>query len=250
MRVSVFLATVGAFVLSVSTVAAEDAAEPAVVASAVFPEANPFGHVVNGEKNSLLLNIENKSGRNVTLINISGSVSHPETHRLVKNLTTTKFGVTLPEDVKLELPYAFYSEFKPGDLRLSVWLEHSTDGETYRVSVYDSVVTIVEPEISILDFKLIATYLMVATILGGLAYLAYLNFVPQTRSRSKKSFTSSQPSATTTATTTGAGSYQEEWIPEHHLKKFKKSSGAATSGDEISGSELSSTEGRKRKGKK
>lgn len=41
---------------------------------------------MNGEKNSLLLNVENKSGRNVTLVHITGSVSHPETNRLVKNV--------------------------------------------------------------------------------------------------------------------------------------------------------------------
>ncbi|KAG6861991.1 hypothetical protein C0995_008178 [Termitomyces sp. Mi166 len=245
MRVSALLTTAAAFVLSVSTAsgnifeaAAEDPVEPAVVVTATFPEANPFGHVVNGEKNSLLLNVENKSGHNVTLVNVAGS------------LTTTKFGIILPEGVKLEVPYTFYSEFKPGDLRLNVWLEHSTDDETYRVSAYDSVVTIVEPEISILDFKLITTYLMVAAILGGLTYLAYLNFIPQPKkSHSKKVSPSTAPSATSTAAATSAGGYQEEWIPEHHLKKSKKSSGAAASGDELSGGELSG-EGRKRKGKK
>lgn len=92
---------------------------------------------------------------------------------------------------------------------------------------------------------------MVAAIFGSLAYLAYMNLVPQPKkSRFKKTSPSSVPSAYSSATATGSGSYQEEWIPEHHLKKPKKLSGVATSGDELSGSELSGAEGRKRRGKK
>jgi len=237
--------SVAALVLSVLASPAGDSTEPEVVAVAAFSESNPFGHVVNGEKNSLVLNVENKSDRNVTLVSVAGSVHQPESNRLIKNLTSTKYGIPLPEGLKLEVPYSFYSEFKPGDVRLNVWLEHSVDGSKYRVSAYDSVVTIVEPEVSILDFKLVSTYLMVAAIFGSLTYLAYLTFVPQAKkARSKKPAVSSVPSSVVTAT--GASGYQEEWIPEHHLKKSKK----GTSADELSGSELSGTEGRKRKGKK
>ncbi len=42
--------------------------------------------VVNGEKNLILLSIENKSDRNVTLLSMSGSVHHPDTNALVKNV--------------------------------------------------------------------------------------------------------------------------------------------------------------------
>ena len=46
--------------------------------------------------------------------------------------------------------------------------------------------------------------------------------------------------------------YEEEWIPEHHLKlrSNKKKSGALSSGDELSGSEVSGTEGKRRKDRK
>ncbi|KAG6854386.1 hypothetical protein C0991_007377 [Blastosporella zonata] len=290
MRISALLTTVAAFVLSVSggrcsvlrylvdipseplffAVVAEETAEAAIAVTAAFSEANPFGRtsivpllsflllltysgadvdVVNGEKNSLLLNVENKSGRNATLVNVAGSVSHPETNRLVKNLTATKIGISLPEGAKLEVPYAFYSEY-PGDIRLNVWLEHSVDGQTYRVSAYDSVVTIVEPEMSILDFKLFSTYFVVAVIFGGISYLVYLNLVPQSKRRYKRATPATVSAPVGTVTATGAGGYQEEWIPEHHLKKSKKGGAGLTSGDEVSGSELSGAEGKRRKGRK
>ncbi|KAG5645538.1 hypothetical protein DXG03_005813 [Asterophora parasitica] len=241
MRFYALLTSVAALVLSVS------ASDPEVAVSAHFPETNVFGHVVNGEKNSLILSVENKSGRNVTLVNVAGSVHHSQTDRLVKNLTATKFGIPLLDGAKLDIPYAFFSEFKPGDIRLNVWLEHSVDGSNYRVSAYDSVVTIVEPEISIFDFKLISTYLIVAAIFGGLSYIAYLNLVPQQKKTRTKKAAPVVSDPVSAATATGASGYQEEWIPEHHLKKSKK---GATSDNELSGSELSGTEGRKRKGKK
>lgn len=90
---------------------------------------------------------------------------------------------------------------------------------------------------------------MVAAIFSGLGYFAFLTFVPQAKkSRSKKAAASvSAPVGAVTAT--GAGGYQEEWIPEHHLRKSKKGA-SGLSGDELSGSEISGTEGRRRKGKK
>ncbi|KAI0077889.1 hypothetical protein K474DRAFT_1661119 [Panus rudis PR-1116 ss-1] len=229
-----------------------DPEEPEVIVTAQFPEHNAFGHVVNGESNQIFVTIENKSDRNITLENIAGSFHHPESNRLIKNTTALSYKLPLLEGAKLQLPYQFYSEyvlFKTGDIRLNLWLEHSVDGKTYRVTAYDSIVTVVEPEGSWFDPKLWITYLIVLGLFGGLGYYVYITFVPQPKKR--KTPAVSAPVGTVTAT--GAGGYQEEWIPEHHLKKPKArrtKSGAATSGDETSGAELSGTEGRKRKGKK
>ncbi|PFH53114.1 hypothetical protein AMATHDRAFT_45742 [Amanita thiersii Skay4041] len=239
-----------------SLAAAGDAVEAEVIASAEFPESNAFGHVVNGEKNSMTVIVQNKSDKNVTLDNIAASLLIPETDKLVKNLTALKLGIPLVQNVTLRIPYTFYSEFKvsqPGDLRLNVWLEHTTDDTKHRVSAYDSVVQVIEPQMSIFDMKLLTTYLIVLGVIGGLGYYTYLTLLPQPKKRSKPATSISAPVGTVTAS--GAGGYQEEWIPEHHLKKNKltKRQGGAvsgTSGDELSPSETSGTEGRRRKGKK
>lgn len=140
-----------------------------------------------------------------------------------------------------------------------------SQGEKQRVFAYDSIVTIVEPEGSWFDFKLyvlrpirglsvdlgmtslferISTYLIVLSLFAGLGYVAYLSFVPQSKKTRKAAV-----SAPVNVTATGAGGYQEEWIPSHHLKSRKKG-GAASSGDELSGGETSGTEGKRRKTKK
>ncbi|KAF8623709.1 hypothetical protein AX17_007406 [Amanita inopinata Kibby_2008] len=241
-------------VFLLAAASAEDAVEPNVVATAAFPESNAFGFVVNGEKNSMTVTVANKSGREMVLVSVAGSLHHPETDALVKNLTAMNFGFPLIDNVTLNIPYAFYSEFKPGDVRLNLWLEHSVDGVKYRIPAYDSIVKVVEPEKSLFDVKMLTTYLIVFGILGGFSYYAYVNLIPQPKkSRSKPASSISAPVGSVTAT--GAGGYQEEWIPEHHLRKNKsgKKQGNATSGtsaDEQSGAETSGTDGRRRKGKK
>src|SRR6266571_3747600 len=81
-----------------------------------------------------------------------------------------------------------------------------------------------------IDISLIirlSTYAIVAAFFAGLAYLAYRSYVPQKRSRSKKA-TSSVSAPVGSATATGAGGFQEEWIPEHHFRKSKPSKKAGT----------------------
>lgn len=76
--------------------------------------------------------------------------------------------------------------------------------------------------------------------------------MPQTKKpRAKKASAASVSAPVGTVTATGAGGYQEEWIPEHHLRKSKgaKKQGA-TSGDDLSGAETSGAEGKKRKARK
>ncbi|GBE88247.1 hypothetical protein SCP_1300620 [Sparassis crispa] len=228
----------------------EEFTEPAILATALFPEDNAFGQVVNGERNKIFINIENLSDRNVTIKSVAGSFHNPDSNSLVKNTSALAYDVALLEGSKIQLPYQFYSEFKPGDLKLNIWLDHTADGRVYRVTAYDSIVTIVEPEGSWFDFKLWSTFLIVAGLLSALVYYAYLVFVPQPK---KRRAVPSVSAPVGTVTATGAGGYQEEWIPEHHLKKprtKKSKSGTATSGDETSGTEMSTAKGKKRKANK
>ncbi|KIK62506.1 hypothetical protein GYMLUDRAFT_502229 [Collybiopsis luxurians FD-317 M1] len=239
--------------------------EPQLLAAGAWPETNPFGHVVNGEKNTIGVLVENRLNRNITLLNVAGAFYQPESDILVKNLSAMAYGIEMVEGLKLQLPYSFFSEFKPGDLRLSIWVDHLDQvysralyryfvrnqlmfvkqGEQLRVIAFDSIVQIVEPEGSWFDFKLYSTYLVVSAMVAGLGYVAYLSFVPQPKKKSRKPAISG-PTGTVTAS--GAG-YQEEWIPSHHLKSRKKG-GAVSSGDELSGAETSGTEGNRRKGRK
>lgn len=251
MRLVSFVSGFISFVTLFSSTFAEETVvvepEPELKVTGSFPSDNPFGHVVNGERNVINLLIENNTKQNVTLLSVAGSFHHPETDRLFKNTTPTKFDVKVKEGGKVPVQYPFYSQVKPGNARLKIWLDVA--GETqYRVSAYDSIVAVVEPELSFLDWQLWSTYLIVLGILGGGAYFTFLSLFP----KSKKPRFAAPPDvgAPVAVGATGSGGYEEEWIPEHHLKKTKKT-GAITSDVETSGGEASGKEGpRRRKGRK
>jgi hypothetical protein len=44
--------------------------------------------IVNGELNKLLLTIENRTGKNVTLLSVAGEFLHPNSEQLIKTVRT------------------------------------------------------------------------------------------------------------------------------------------------------------------
>ena len=44
--------------------------------------------IVNGEKNLLVINVDNKSDKYVTLLNIAGSVNKPDSGALIRNVSS------------------------------------------------------------------------------------------------------------------------------------------------------------------
>jgi len=218
-------------------------AELDIVAVASFPPTNPFAHVVNGERNKMTLEIENKSHLNVTLKSAAGSIHDPESGKLIKNTTSLSYGVTLISGAKTILPYNFNSEYKPREVLLKIWVNYDDGSSTapHKVMAHDSVVTIVEPPSSFFDLPLLLSYVVLAGILGGSGYLIFRAYAPKSLKRAVKKQRLSAPAKSTISEPVGtvkassaSGAYEEEWIPAHHLQreKVKKEIGAASSGDE------------------
>jgi hypothetical protein len=94
---------------------------------------------------------------------------------------------------------------------------------------------------------------VVTLIFVALAYFVFSSFAPPPKkTRPKKPTTQASRSTDVTANATGTSGYEEEWIPEHHIKKTKagKKSGLIVSGDEQSGAETSGAESKARRGRK
>jgi len=206
-----------------------------IAATAAFPPTNPFAHVVNGERNKLTLEIENKSPVNVTLRSAGGSIHDPDTGKFLKNTTTLSYSVALHAGTKTILPYTFYSEHKPREVTLKLWVNYD-DGSSsvlHRTMAYDSVVTIVEPPASIFDLPLLFSYLVLLGAIGGAGYFIYHNYVPKSlKKKTRKPVTKAEISSPIDVT--AKKTYDEQWIPSHHLggKKKTKKEGVVSSGDE------------------
>ncbi|KAG9013874.1 hypothetical protein FRB94_004255 [Tulasnella sp. JGI-2019a] len=230
------------FAAFASLVAATPLPELEIAAVASFPDTNPFAHVVNGEKNKMTLEIENKSHLNVTLKSAAGSIHDPDSGKLLKNTTSLSYGVTLISGAKTVLPYNFNSEYKPKEVLLKIWVNYD-DGSSsgpHRTMAYDSVVTIVEPPSSFFDLPLLLSYAVLAAILGGTGYLVFNNYAPKSVKKAIKKqriggsavppvkSEISEPVGTVKASS-ASGAYEEEWIPAHHKPKVAKKEGGLTS---------------------
>ncbi|OCF36668.1 hypothetical protein I316_01263 [Kwoniella heveanensis BCC8398] len=251
--------------------------EDEVLVSASFPESNPFGLIVNGEQNSILVHLANQGTKNYTLVSAAASYHDVNNHwATVKNASALKYNTPLIAGANFSAPFSVNSEFRPQEIGLTVWVDLAESGskDLHRLTALNQTVSVVEPASSWFDPQLLFLYLVISTALLGGAYAAYQSFfAPQTSKRSGKRSSASSGGNKVKAVVPNTEAtqypnvkpYEEDWIPESHLKsrttKLKKrntgagGSGAASSGDELltSGGEASGTEGgkkNKRKGKK
>jgi translocon-associated protein subunit alpha len=161
-----------------------------------------------------------------------------------------------------------FFRYRPGELGLTVWVNLIDSSKTlHHVTAYNQTVSIVEPPTSWLDPSLLLLYAILTSALLGGAYLAYTTFFDQPKGKKRsgtgpKKVKAVVPNEKTT-NYPNVKPYEEEWIPEQHLKhrasKLKKdqkgdlvvNSGGETSGGEAtSGGEGKTGTPKKRRGKK
>ncbi|WWC89295.1 uncharacterized protein L201_004216 [Kwoniella dendrophila CBS 6074] len=257
-------------------------AEDDVQVTASFPDTNPFGLVVNGEQNGLLIHLANQGKKNYTLVSASASYHDVNNHwATVKNVSTLKYNVPIVAGSNLSAPYQVYSEFKPQELGLTVWvnlIDSSSDvvksaQVPHQITAMNQTVSIVEPTSTWFDPGLLFLYLVLSTALLGGAYAIYQQFfapTPTKKTKQQQRKVKAVVASEDKSVYPNVKPYEEEWIPESHLKnrssKLKKknnksgnitsdnelqatSGGEVTSGGEASGTEIK-VKSSKKKGKK
>jgi len=211
----------------------------AVSVSASFPSAEIFGvKLVNGKPTQALVSFDNHETEAVTVNFIGGALwtpnFDPQGSRLVRNLTTTRYGVDIPAGEKMSLAYNFATELHPQELRLNLAsILSDTKGNFYTFNTYNETVSIVEADTSFFDPQIIFLYLFILACIGGIGYLFYNVWVapyfPQKRKseRTKKGAAKKGAAdegipvarADGPAVTTGTKAYNEDWIPAHHIQR-------------------------------
>ncbi|PGH00916.1 hypothetical protein AJ79_08071 [Helicocarpus griseus UAMH5409] len=212
----------------------------AVSASATFPNSEIFGvKLVNGNPSQALLSISNQEPNPVTVNLIGGSLwSLPapgqDSHN-VRNLTASRYNVQIPGGEEHSLGYAFVTEMHPQDLTLHLAaVVSNNEGKLFTIQAYNGTVSVVEPETSIFDPKVLFLYFFLLSCFVGTVYFFYTIWIapyfPQKRKggdRPKK--TSGQPktesseqaslSGTEGAAVASGKTYDTEWIPAHHIHR-------------------------------
>ncbi|KAL1407017.1 hypothetical protein Q8F55_006430 [Vanrija albida] len=232
-----------------------------IVASASLK--NTFGLITNGQNNDLVIQLSNTGAENYTLVSAAASYHDPaKDWKLVKNVTAAKFNVPLIAGGNLSAPFAVNSEFKPQELGLTVWVDVKHGNELSRVTAFNSTVSIVEPASSWFDPGALFIYLVLGAALIGGAYVAVQSYFGDSSAGKKKRSGAKRaaPAPVPVAANPDGKAYDEDWIPQQHTRKGKKSHGAASGGEGLtsggegvtSGAETSGAEGktRRRKGGK
>ncbi|KAK4687377.1 translocon-associated protein subunit alpha, partial [Tremellales sp. Uapishka_1] len=217
--------------------------------------------VVNGEQNGLNIHLNNVGSKNYTLVSAAASYHDPANYwSTIKNTTTLKYNVPLISGANFSAPFSMYSEFKPQELGLTVWVNLAETGtsDLHRITALNQTVAITEPPTGWFDLPLLFLYLLIGTALTGAAYAAYNTFVVKSSKKGKRNVVKKKVvvPADSGKVYPDVKPYEEEWIPEQHLRsrqpKPKKKGGASSAGEEItSGGDTSGGEKkRKSKGKK
>lgn len=138
-------------------------------------------------------------------------------------MTTTKLKSVPVRSVNgqpLQIPYDFYSEFKPQQLDVEFRFKVLDQGNSkrYNVNVYRGSVTVEEPAQSLLDFQLLSVYALLALLVGGIVYVAYTSYVaPSLRTKAPAKKRTSAPAPAP------AASANDDWLPkERNLRPRKQ----------------------------
>ncbi|PWN51086.1 hypothetical protein IE53DRAFT_386578 [Violaceomyces palustris] len=227
-----------------------------------FPN-NPFSIVQNGQENTVVLSITNspKADRVLTLHSITGAFLNlnkedGQKGRVVRNMTTTTYKNRPLRSVggkPVQVPFKFVPEFKPQEMGVEfrIIVNDEQTGKKYNIQAYRGKVQVEEPPKNWFDLQLLSLYAMFIGGIGATAYFTLFSGGGKRKGGSKKV---DAPSVTTSvsAKASGAGgdeaSYDEDWIPEQHLKSRKTRSSAAnalSSGDEEPSSPKRKGKGRK-----
>ncbi|BDD55218.1 hypothetical protein MPDQ_005786 [Monascus purpureus] len=231
-----FQALIGSGLAADTAKKAEEKEQLAVTAQATFPAASEiFGvKLVNGHPTEAVITFTNNEPAPVTVNFVGGSLwSLEEKSSIVRNLTTTRYGVEIPAGEKQSLSYSFATEMHPQDLRLNlVSLIFDGDGAIFSLPAFNGTVSVVEPETSIFDPQILFLYFFLLTCLAGVVYFFYTvwiaPYLPQKRRGGKGDFSkkasekkdsTSQSVDGTNPTAASTTVYNAEWIPAHHINR-------------------------------
>ncbi|CAO3622062.1 unnamed protein product [Cunninghamella blakesleeana] len=209
------LATTFVFAQETETEVKEEPVNIEVVAE--FPD-NPFGLIVNGQKNKVVLSLTNKDAANAAVLAVTGQLSLVDDEtKIVRNLTGLRYDVQIASQATAEVPFTFYSEFAPGELALKLFVDLLAGEKIVRVVGYSGTVTITDPETSFLDPQLIFLYIVLGAGALGVAYIIREAFFGGSKKKStvKKAEPAEKPAHRDEK---GQMVLDESWIPDHHLK--------------------------------
>lgn len=190
---------------------------PNALAQQILPFFNENGYF-------LKYDLENNDDRDINIIGVGGVLLDPMTGDVKVNLTSGSVG---PQVMTKGDNFTFNQHIPlnvaPNHYVLSPQLFIVVDGDIKMVPARPQMVVVEDAPISFFNPKLILLELVLLVTMGGLAYViydlwgrAYLYGGVVNKKQAKQ-----QAKANVAAKASGAKSYNDEWLPDTHVKKTK-----------------------------
>nr|POF14213.1 isoform 2 of dual specificity protein phosphatase 1 [Quercus suber] len=199
----------------------------AVDITTLFPDAEVFGvKLVNGRATRAVLDVTNNEAQPISLLLVGGSLTTPSDQpgapdppQILRNLTSTKYSLSIPAGQKESINYAFTTDMHPQTLRLNLAaMLQDSKGTVYTKPLFNETVSIVEAPVSIFDPQMY----------GPIPLSWYKKRGGKGGERAQRSSGGSKKvNPADQAAVIGAdgpavasgSTYDESWIPAGHLKR-------------------------------
>ncbi|PNY24108.1 Increased recombination centers protein 22 [Tolypocladium capitatum] len=213
----------------------------AAVVKATFPNADIFGvHLINGRPTQALVEVTNNEDGPLSVVIISGVLATtkelpadtPVYQGIVRNLTVNQYNLAIAAGETKSITYSFALDMQPQDVRLQlVAVLSNAKGSLFQVTAHDGVAFIVEAPTSFFDPQIIFLYLVLSGVFAGTLYFVYKTWIealfPQAKrtkpaKKSKKVVDADAAlsgSESVGASTGSSKTYDESWIPDHHMNR-------------------------------
>ncbi|KUI71138.1 Increased recombination centers protein 22-2 [Cytospora mali] len=206
-----------------------------------FPDSSLGVKLVNGNPTRAVVEVQNLEDGPIQLAFIGGMLATtqplpedaPVGAGILRNLSAVSYNVEIPAGETQSLPFSFVLDMQPQDVFVNLLaVLTNPKGQVFQIEAHRGIASIVEPPTSIFDPQIIFLYLFLTGVFGGTLYFVYKTWIealfPQTRrapkpaKKSKKPVEVAEPlsgSESTGVTTGTSKSYDESWIPEHHINR-------------------------------
>ncbi|KAG6209201.1 hypothetical protein E4U35_007498 [Claviceps purpurea] len=208
-----------------------------------FPDADVLGvRLVNGHATTALVEFTNHEDGPIQVAFLAGFVANPkalpegssEYQSILHNLTAVQYNHVIEAGETKSLTYPFVLDMQPQDVKLQLAaVVASGTNQVHQIVVHEGQASIVEAPTSFLDPQIIFLYLVLSGVFAGTLYFVYKTWIealfpPAKRTKTpvgkKAKKISADADATLSASdsagaATGSKTYDESWIPEHHMHR-------------------------------